>query len=196
MRRAPLPVSLAVAAALVVLFCAGALAQAQPRASFPQRESTPQGEERQQIQDERSARVKERIELVITRFENNKERHVAAYNAVKAEVQGIVTTLAAKGYDVTKLTADLKTLDSMIVKFAQDYALFIDRLRATEAYDPYESGGQFQAALEAARAQLQVVRQDSLDIRSFYQTTIRPDVAALAGQKPSATAPTPATTAP
>lgn len=189
MRRAFVPVSLAMAA-ILVFFCACALAQTQPKGSFPQRASTPQSEERQQNQEERAARVQERIELVIARFENNKERHVAAYNAVRAQVQQIVTSLAAAGYDVSKLSADLKTLDSMILKFAQDYVSFIDLLRATEAYTPYESDGQFQAALEAARAQLQVVRQDSLDIRYFYQTTIRPDVAALASQTPSSTAPT------
>ncbi|MBU1671927.1 MAG: hypothetical protein KKF41_14250 [Actinobacteria bacterium] len=155
----------------------------QPRASYPRSSAA---EERQ---DARSEMLQQRIDLVITRFNNNKERHVATYQAMKAEVQQLISTLAAQGYDVAKITSDLQTWDQMIIKFAQDYVSFINLLEATKAYIPYESEGQFAAALEQARAQLRVCRQDSLDIRLYYQQTIRADIAELASQKPGSTAP-------
>lgn len=152
-----------------------------PRGSWPQ--------QRQQIQDQRSKLVMERIDTIIARFNNNKDRHVAAYNAVKDKVQEVVTAMSAKGYDVSKLTSDLQAWDQMIIKFAQDYASFIDLLAVTEQHDPYTSQGAFLAALDQARAELRIARQDSLDLRNYYQTTIRPDVKALESQSPKSSAP-------
>jgi hypothetical protein len=154
-----------------------------PRASYPASSAA------QQREDARAEQIQQRIDLVIARFNNNKERHVATYNAMKAKVQEVISTLAAQGYDVAKLTADLQTWDQMIVKFAQDYVSFIGLLEAVRAYAPYESQGQFASALEQARAQLRVCRQDSLDMRLFYQQTIRADIAEVASQKPSSTTP-------
>ncbi len=157
--------------------CPACLAQTAPKRSAP--------EERQEQKDARAARITERIELVIARFDNNKERHVAAYNAAKARLKEAITELAEKGYDVTRLTADLQAWDGMFVKFAQDYATLINLLRTAEQYAPYESQGQFAAAIQQARAQLVTVRQDALDIRHYYQTVIRPDLQALKDQNPS-----------
>lgn len=181
MRRLGIVVALGLALALV-LATAAALAQPEPRGSVPDRE------ERQQ---DRAQIITQRIELVIARFNNNMERHVAAYNAVKAKVTEMITTLAAKGYDVSKLKTDLQTWDEMIRKAAQDYATFINYLKTAQQYAPYESQGQFKDAIEQARRQLHVYRQDVLDIRHYYQTVIRPDVAALAEQSPTPPSTTP-----
>lgn len=173
---------------ILALTAAGAAAfRSRVPGSWPERSSVP--EKRQEVQDERAKRIQERISLVIARFNNNKDRHIAAYKATKEQVAAIVNALAAQGYDVSKLSQDLKTWDAMIVKFATDFANFINKLTATQQYIPFESQGQFKAALEVARAQLRVVRADDLDIRTFYQTTIRPDVQDLKSQKPATTAP-------
>lgn len=181
------------ASAVVVLALIGVLAAAtvgawaQPTARVKRpRSSSPVG---QQTQEERAKRITERIELIIARFDNNKERHIATYNAVKDKLQAAIAKLEASGYDVSVLKADLQTLDGMVVKFAQDYAAMIDFLRAAEQYAPYESQGQFQQAIQQARAQLRVVRQDALDIRTYYQTVIRHDIQSVKNQKPSSSAP-------
>lgn len=172
---------------MVLAICAAAAGnQQQPQGSYPRSSAA---EQRQELQDQRALQIQQRIDLIIARFNNNKERHVATYNAMKAKVQEVVNTLAAQGYDVAKLTADLQIWDQMIVKFAQDYVTFIGLLETAKAYAPYESQGQFSSALAQARAQLRVCRQDSLDMRLFYQQTIRPDIAAVASQKPSSTTP-------
>ncbi|PKQ27983.1 MAG: hypothetical protein CVT63_05150 [Candidatus Anoxymicrobium japonicum] len=100
--------------------------------------------------------------------------------------------MAAKGYDVSKLKADFLAWDQMIVKAATDYASFINLLQNAKQYTPYESAGQLSNAISQARAQLRIVRQDIIDVRHYYQTVIRPAIAALASQTPT----TPATTNP
>jgi len=136
-------------------------------------------------QEARSQRIQQRIEMIIARFEANKERHIAVYNRIKDRLKEAADSLQAKGYDLTNVRRDYSALDSKIVKFATDYATFISDLRATESYVPLESQGQFLSALEVARAQLRVARADSLDIRNFYWTVVRPDVQALRNQNPT-----------
>jgi len=181
----------------VIVFCvvllaatlftaAAALSQTLPRRTTP---GTPTP-----IQEQRAQVIVERIQTAIARFNNNKDRHIAAYNEVKAKVVEIVTTLSAKGYDTAKLSADLQTWDQMVVKTGQDYAAFIGLLQNSEQYAPYASQGQFLNAIEQARAQFRVYRQDELDVRHQYQTVIRPDVQALASQSPTAPTSTPTST--
>jgi len=187
MRKRIIFVSLALVA---VLLATGASAAGLPVRSSPASSgTTPRQDQRAQI-------IIERIELVIARFNNNKDRHIAVYNAAKAKVAEIVTAMTAKGYDTTRLQADLQTWNSMIVKAAGDYATFISLLQTAEQYAPYASQGQFLNAIEAARKQLRVCNQDNLDVRHQYQTVIRPDVEALKSQTPKSPGGTPATSAP
>jgi hypothetical protein len=165
-----------------------ATAQVYPRGTVP-RGSVPAA--RQSLQDQRAAMIIERLNLIIARFNNNKDRHIAAYNAARATITQMITTLSAKGYDTSKLASDLQAWDAMVVKLGNDYATLIGLVQNAEQYAPYASQGQFVAAMNQARAQLRVVRKDSLDVRSEYQTVIRPDVQALASQTPSAPATTP-----
>ena len=102
--------------------------------------------------------------------------------------------MSARGYNTVKLSADLATWDQMVVKAGQDYAAFIAALQNAEQFAPYTSQGQFLSAIENARAQLRVYRQDALDVRHEYQTVIRPDVQALAAQTPVAPSSTPTST--
>jgi hypothetical protein len=184
MKRIAIILAVCLAAAML-LTAVAAVGQTFPRGTTP-------AERQQERQHQASAQIKERIDLIIARFNNNKDRHIAVYNATRAKVVEIVTAMTAKGYDTTKLQSDLQTWDQMVQKAAADYATFISLLQSAEQFTPLESGGQFWNAINQARAQLRVFRQDSLDVRSEYQTVIRPDVAALASQTPKA----PATTAP
>lgn len=175
-----------------VRFSAGLLAlaalilSAMPVASAAQpRQSSPVQEQREERREQRAESIGQRVELVIARFENNCQRHINTYNAVKAECAELIGYLEGKGYDCGRLKTDLQTWDQMIVKAARDYASFIGLLRAAQAHDPLASRGQFKAAVEQARAQLRVFRQDVLDVRHYYQTVIRSDILAVRSQTPS-----------
>lgn len=130
--------------------------------------------------------VSRRIELVITRFENNQDRHAKAYEKAKGKVEAFLEEMSAKGYDVSKLSQDLETWDGMFQKFSQDYAALIEKLKEIAALTPEQAQGQFMSLLREAREMLRTVRQDALDIRLFYQQTIRADIQELREQLPEA----------
>jgi len=141
-------------------------------------------ERREEIQEDRADTVQKRIELIITRFDNNKDRHIAAYNKVKSQLKEIADALEAKGYDVVKIRGDYRELDLKIKKAATDYAAFIKKLEEAAELEPGASGGQFAATIQEARSLLRVFREDILDIRHFYQTVIRKDLEDLKEQNP------------
>jgi len=182
-----------IAALLAAMLLAAVVAVCQPIRVRPPVSSagqTPLSSARQRVQDQRAKVIQERIETTIARFNNNKARHTAVYNNIKAKVTDAVATLAANGYDTSKLATDLATYNDKIVKYATDYATFIGLLQTAEQYAPYASQGQFLNAMAQARAQLRTVRQDDLELRNYYQSVIRPDIAALKSQTPKTPAPT------
>ncbi len=151
-----------------------------------------QGQQEQQDESPAESRlgerwdtVRQRIELLITRFENSKERHVEAYNQAKGKVRELMEALQDRGYDVTRLAEDLSTWDGMIAKFAQDYATFIHKLEETLGLEAEQLEGRLKPLLQEARQLLRQVHADALDIKPFYQQTIRADVQDLRGQVPA-----------
>ncbi len=170
-------------AAMLVVLC---LLLAAPAAMAQGQQDEHPGEgQRGQWLEQRGEMLQQRIELIITRFENNKERHVEAYNRAKEKVEQLLEALEGKGYDVSKLSQDLSTWEAMIVEFAKDYAVFIDKLKELEGMAVGQSEGQFRSGLKEARQLLRQVQQDVLDIRLFYQKTIRADIQEIKAQVPA-----------
>ena len=153
--------------------------------AFQQSRADEVKERREEVQEERADTVQKRIELIITRFDNNKERHIAAYNKVKSQLKEIADALEAEGYDVVRIRGDYRELDLKIKKTATDYAAFIKKLEEAAELEPGASGGQFAQVLQEARSLLRVFREDILDIRHFYQTVIRKDLEDLKEQNPA-----------
>lgn len=141
--------------------------------------------------EERCQNIETRIETKIAKFHNNKERHVNGYKKAAERLQNLADKLDARGYDTSQVRADYQTLNQKILKFAQDYANFIAQLEETQQHACGQSEGAFKQALAEARDALKVVREDSLDIRNFYQTVVRPHVLDLKNQTPNAS-PSPA----
>jgi hypothetical protein len=136
-------------------------------------------------EQERCNLVTSRIELLTTRYGNNKQRHVNAYINAKDRITNLVNKLESKGYDVSKLKADLIVWEEKTQKFGTDYQEFINILNESKTYICGQSNGDFLASLAKARQQLLIIRQDVLDIRLYYQETIRADIQALKSQKGS-----------
>lgn len=139
---------------------------------------------------QRCTQATQRIETTVARYNNNKDKHVQQYKDLAARLSALGEKLIAKGYDISKLQADGKILNDKIAKFASDYADVISKLEATKQYACGTSQGAFKQALKTAQDQLKIVKADSVDIRNYYQTVIRPDVQAIRAQKP-APAPSP-----
>jgi hypothetical protein len=126
-----------------------------------------------------------KFQLKKTRFEKNKQGHVLAYNNAKERVERFIAKAKDKGYDTAKLEADFAIFETKIADFNTAYTEYITLLQAAKEYTCGEPEGDFRAKLEQTRAQLRIVRQKSLEVRNYYQTTIRPDIAALKEQKTS-----------
>ncbi|MBC7252822.1 MAG: hypothetical protein H5T72_02475 [Actinobacteria bacterium] len=164
-----------VVALLLVCSVVPALAQ--------ENQSGEEGRLRERLQ-ERWEFLQQRIELIIARFNNNQQRHQKVYEQVRSAVSEFLEKMKAKGYDVSKLEQDLATWEQMFEKFAQDYAAFIQKLEEIAALSPEQAQGSFYSLLREARQLLRVVRQDAMDIRLFYQQTIRADIQELRNQLP------------
>jgi hypothetical protein len=130
-------------------------------------------------------RITSVIDQRITAYDNHKEDHVQRYNNIVNRVTALVSKLTDKGYDVSKLTTDLQTLNGMIKDFATDYTNFINTLKDAKQFACGNSQGQFAVKVEEARGFLKQAREQAVAIRSFILETIKPDLQALKDQKPA-----------
>ncbi len=137
------------------------------------------------LQANRCEMVTTRINNIITRFDANKVKHVEQYKNIHNRVADLISKLEAKGYDVTKLKADLAILSSKRQTFVDQYVDFIEALNLAKQHECGNSAGQFKGEVEAARALLNNARETSLEIRSFTLTTIKADIQAIRAQKPA-----------
>ncbi len=141
------------------------------------------------LRAQRAANAQAKCDLIeanvtrkITNFEANRNKHVASYIRTKEKVAAMVTKLEAKGYDVTKLKADLIEYDAKIKKFSDDHAAYIAALTSTQEFACGKSEGEFKTQLIAARGILKAVHDDSVAIRTYWAETVKPDLLALKAQ--------------
>jgi len=127
-------------------------------------------------------KMQEKITDRVNKFNENKRKHVVAYNNMQDRVKKFVEKLTAKDYDTAKLESDLQALNAKIIKFAADYATFIGKLEEA-AKASCEEAGQLKEKLAEAREYLKTVHQSAKDIKEYYRTVVRPDITALLKQK-------------
>lgn len=136
-------------------------------------------EDREEDKDKRCTKLEESISKRVANFDNIHKAHQRQYELMKEKIAKVILEKAAEGKDVTKLRADLATLNEKIEKFNTDRVAFIDALKKTQVYACGDSQGAFKDALTDAQAKQKLVLADSKDIRNYYQTTIRADLKAL-----------------
>lgn len=112
-------------------------------------------------------------------FEKQKTKHVSQYQKTQKRVTTLVDKIEAEGKDVTTLRVNLVTFDQLIKKFASDYDIYISELQGTKSFTCGKSEGEFRAKLGIARAQLKVVHDDSVAIRTYWSQTLKPEINAL-----------------
>jgi hypothetical protein len=133
-------------------------------------------ENREQILEQRCKNIETRVDTRVKRYENNRQRHVNVYRAMKERIARLVARVEAAGVDATKLKNDLETLDGKIKKLDSDYANFIDGLKTTQDYACGKSEGHFRAKLGEARKGLATARTQWLEIKNYFQGTVRADI--------------------
>ncbi len=126
--------------------------------------------------------VNHRVAGRIKMYEEKRDPHIFKFTNLMNILDKIITRADAKGFDTSALKEDKIKLDEMIKKFKDDYDLFIQKLMNTRNYTCGKSEGQYKNALNESKIQLGIVRQDSEDIKEFFKTTIREDIAKLKEQ--------------
>jgi len=127
--------------------------------------------------------INKRVEGRISQFTEERDKHYMRFDNLRERLANLSAKAESTGFNVTDLNADIAILDTKIAKLKTDYALFIDKLAETRNFTCGHSEGQFKAALQAAKDQLNIVREDAKDIKEFYSTEIKADLKALKEQK-------------
>lgn len=131
-----------------------------------------------QIRQNACAKRGEQVTKRVEQYDKMKRAHVQAYNNMQERVKKFIDKLKEKDFDTTKLQADLVVLNGKVIKFANDYSSYIEKLdeaRKLGCGDP----AAFKAKMQEAREQLKIVHDDCKDIHSYYNETIKADIMAL-----------------
>jgi malonyl CoA-acyl carrier protein transacylase len=148
-------------------------------------------EERQELRQEmKQERVEMRCEvsdarvnLLVSRYTQNYPRHVENYKNVAEGVKTLVDSLKAAGKDTSKLEAVLATYNQKVVTFSQQATATVDQLKVAQQYACGESQGQYVAEIKKARELAATAHTSLLDLRSYYQKSVRPEIQALRAQQ-------------
>ncbi len=137
----------------------------------------------QALTDQRCSMIQDKIAGRMANFDSVKAKHTAVYANMTSRIQKFIDRLSASGVDTTTVKNDLATINTKISKFSTDLAASDTKLGSTKDFACGHSNGQFMGALQEARKSFLTVRQDAMDIRSFMQTKVIPDILALKKQK-------------
>lgn len=128
---------------------------------------------REERVEERCSRVGERVDALIQRYEENKERHVARYESIANRVGDLLARVEEAGYDTTEVRLALNKMIENKQAFVARYTNFIASLEESKQYACGDSEGQFVNALQSAREQLQLARQEAVQARETANTQLR-----------------------
>ena len=120
--------------------------------------------------------ITNRIELIILKYNNNKDRHIERYQNISETLSELITTLESNGYDVKQLQEDVDQLNVYIKEFSTEYSNFVEQLELSQEYACANSEGDFRRTVENARSYLLQARETALDIRILINDEIRTDL--------------------
>lgn len=126
--------------------------------------------------------VNKRIDERINRYKQHSDDVEARMARVTDRMNEFVNRLESKGYDVSKVRADLTKLEEMRNTRRSLYTAFISELEETKQFDCGDSEGAFKTALSEARTALTKWRDQIKANREFIKNTLRPDLQALKEQ--------------
>lgn len=130
--------------------------------------------------------VNSRVNIQITKFQNNLNRRSAWHNRFSRHIKNFITKYKADGYDTTKLETDLVQLNLLIDTFATDKTAYITLLKQSRIYACARSEGEIKSKLIDAKEALKKAKASELAVRTYYQSIIRPDILSLKTQRKTA----------
>ena len=143
-------------------------------------------QERMEEREERTAQRCEvldaRAKLIIGRYNENFPRHVENHKKVAAGLQTLIASLKADGKDTSKLEAVLTTFNQKVSTFGQQSTAVVDQLKVAQQYACGQSQGQYATEIKKAHDLAVTAHATLLDLRSYYQNSVRPEIKALRAQ--------------
>jgi hypothetical protein len=129
--------------------------------------------------ESRCKTLDQRSTAVINRYDKGYPTKVENYQKMMQKAQDVVSRAKQSGKDTTKLEAVLTTLNEKIRTFDQQTKAVIAQLKVAEQYACGESQGQYKTEIMKARELAQTAQKTMVDIQTYYQTTVRPEIVAL-----------------
>lgn len=130
--------------------------------------------------------IETRLDTRIKRYENNRKMHEKVFENMIARLKRLSDKMKEKGADVDKLDADIKTLNEKIDKLLADHDAFIKTLKDSRSETCDKNNDrvkdEFKSKIGEARKQIETIRKDRMDIRDFYKTAIKSDLADIKKQ--------------
>jgi hypothetical protein len=132
--------------------------------------------------EEKCKNTEQRVANRIQRFQNDQNMIETTQSNMKARLDRLTARLKSAGADTAKLESDLVFLYSKMEKVKADNATFIASLQGTQTATCTLADGDFKTKMGEARKQNDLVRQDRLDVKSFFEKTIKADLLAIRTQ--------------
>lgn len=133
--------------------------------------------------DARCAKFKEKIVERSSSTGERYDKHLSAYNNLASRMETLISRLEDKSYDVAQLKTDLSILNDKIDKFRKDYEALFEKVESAKGKVCDDNDNTIKTKLGDIRMQIQAVRKDAKEIRTYYKNEIRGDILAVKNQK-------------
>lgn len=123
---------------------------------------------------ERCTAAQNKLDALKKKLDNVHSNRTQVYGGVSTRLTALSEKLKAQGVDTTTLDTDIKALNTKTETLKTDLAAYKQAVEDAIAVDCKSDPTAFQASLEAARKQLDVVRTDAQAISDYVKNTIKP----------------------
>ncbi len=124
------------------------------------------------------AKIDERIE----KFNGHRNNFADKYQRIKERLNSIVEKLKQQGKDTTQLEVDINTFRDLVDQFKSKVDAVHTELSSLK---DMECGSEMKEALHKVLALFKNARSDAQAVHDFYKNTLKPEIQALRGPKPS-----------
>lgn len=119
------------------------------------------------------------VARIKTHFGSSVTKRTQAYIELQKNLDSLLAKLKAKSVDTTTLEQEITTLKTKIANYKTDLMAYQQTLADLKGVDCQTDPDGFQAALDAARTAHQKLVDDTVDIKTYAQGTVKPTLEAI-----------------
>lgn len=130
----------------------------------------------------RCTAIEQRVDERVNHYDQSYQNQVERYKTLVINIGKAVTRLKELGVDVSKLEADLKTANDMLLAWNQTRTQFVAAMQTSRTLVCGSSDGAFRAQIEASLKLLKQMREQAVALHQFMLQTVKADIQALKDQ--------------